>query len=81
LLYPTQGSSTAESAEAEKDTDKITKVAQPNINLGQSQNAAINQMAQELIEFRKGNSKQADELLRLQDEKDQLGAQNIQIHQ
>jgi len=38
-------------------------------------------MAQELIEFRKGNSKQADELLRLQDEKDQLGAQNIQIHQ
>lgn len=55
LLYPTQGAGGDVS-----DVDKVNKIQQPNVNvsLGQSQNAAISQMAQELIEFRKGTTKQ-----------------------
>ena len=38
-------------------------------------------MALELIEFRKGTSKQQDELVRLQGEKDGLSTQNMQLQQ
>ena len=76
LLYPTQGASTEIG-----DLEKVSKMPQPSISLGQSQNAAISQMAQELIEFRKGTSKQADDLLRLQSDNDNLSTQNMQLLQ
>ena len=38
-------------------------------------------MAQELIDFRKGSSKQADDLLRPQAEKDNLSTHNMQLAQ
>lgn len=38
-------------------------------------------MAQELIEFRKGTSKQQDEMVQLQGEKDSLSTQNVQLQQ
>ena len=76
LLYPTQGGSTEIG-----DLEKVSKMPQPSISLGQSQNAAISQMAQELIEFRKGTSKQADDLLRLQSDNDNLSTQNMQLLQ
>lgn len=52
-----------------------------NVNLGKNSqnNEAINQMAQELIEYRKGSSKKDNELQKMAIEKDELTLQNMQI--
>lgn len=63
------------------DFEKVSRLTQPNISLASGQNAAVTQMAQELIEYRKGNSKTQEDLSRLQSEKDGLVSQNLQLSQ
>ena len=59
------------------DFEKVSRLTQPNISLASGQNAAVSQMAQELIEFRKGNNRNQEELSKLQAEKDGLANSNL----
>ena len=53
--------------------------APPKVNLGQNNNSAINQMAQELIEFRKGTSQKTAEIQKLQNVYEEIQMQNMQL--
>lgn len=59
------------------DFEKVSRLTQPNISLASGQNAAVSQMAQELVEFRKGNNRNQEELSKLQAEKDGLANSNL----
>lgn len=77
LLYPSAGGPPS-STQSEASTDMSTT----KTKLGSSQgNPAIQQMANELIEFRKGSGKQMDELAKLQTQSDEAQVQNLQLIQ
>jgi len=77
-LSAAEKSTTAASEDDASDIEKISKHAQPQINYGKS-NEAINQMAQELIEFRKGNSVRTAELQQLKSQQEEVSMQNLHL--
>jgi hypothetical protein len=69
LLYPTGGGGS---------TDAMNSTSM-SLGTQASSNSAITQMAQELIEYRKGSSVKEQESQRLNQEKEELVMQNMQM--